>query len=444
MDRKTMIFKRLKEHYNYLVNQGYEVVCLMLQGSQNYNLDIYEDDYKSDIDSKAIILPSLDDIVRNKEAISTTLILENNEHIDVKDVRVMFENFMKENTAYIELLFTDYRIINPKYKEICKELFNHNQEILDINRNKFLKCLSGMSKQKLKALKHPYPTIIDKINKFGYDPKQLHHIIRLNDFTKQFLNNTPFKQCLIPQDINYLLEVKKGYIPLEKAEEMAISYDNETYNLTHKNLTEEDIVKEEGINVLNDVKCRLIEQYLKEQLQPKDETKKTKKYNNVFVISDLHFYHENIIEYENRPFKDVEEMNAKLIENWNKVVSDDDLVYILGDLSFGNIKATEEILKQLKGDKILIKGNHDIFLDSKKFDRNLFIGIYDYLEVEIFDCKFIMCHYPLTLHNGDIHLYGHIHSNTGEHQLKCDLYNSYNVGADVNNFTPVNIQNYID
>lgn len=86
MNRKERIMKRLKEHYQILQEKGYEIVGLFLQGSQNYNLD-YE---LSDVDSKAIVLPSLDDILLNKPMTSTTLVLDNNEHIDIKDIRVMF------------------------------------------------------------------------------------------------------------------------------------------------------------------------------------------------------------------------------------------------------------------------------------------------------------------------------------------------------------------
>ena len=92
MNRDKYIFDRLKEHYNHLVEKGYDIVCLTLQGSQNYNLDTYGPDYTSDIDSKAIVLPNLNDIAHNRSPISTTLIMENEEHIDVKDIRIMGRN----------------------------------------------------------------------------------------------------------------------------------------------------------------------------------------------------------------------------------------------------------------------------------------------------------------------------------------------------------------
>lgn len=169
MNREEYIMNRLQEHYNEIKDK-YEVVGLFLQGSQNYELDIYDDDYKSDIDTKAIILPSFKDIVYNKAPISTTLILENNEHIDVKDIRVMLDTFKKQNINFIEILFTKFKIINPKYENLIKPLFENNDRIARLDFNKALNCQCGMSEQKYVALKHPYPTIIDKIRKWGYDP----------------------------------------------------------------------------------------------------------------------------------------------------------------------------------------------------------------------------------------------------------------------------------
>ena len=114
MNRKEKIMNRLQEHYNYLISLGYEVVCLCLQGSQNYNLDEYSEEYMSDIDTKAIVLPCIDDFIMAASPVSTTIIMDNNEHIDVKDIRIMFDMFKKMNISYIELLYTEFKIINPE------------------------------------------------------------------------------------------------------------------------------------------------------------------------------------------------------------------------------------------------------------------------------------------------------------------------------------------
>ena len=78
-----------------------------------------------------------------------------------------------------------------------------------------------------------------------------------------------------------------------------------------------------------------------------------------YVISDTHFNHSRILEYCLRPFDNVEQMNEVIINNWNKVINEDDIVYVLGDFCFGNKTMLKEIVSNLKGRKILICGNHD-------------------------------------------------------------------------------------
>ena len=86
---------------------------------------------------------------------------------------------------------------------------------------------------------------------------------------------------------------------------------------------------------------------------------------NVFLISDSHFSHNNIIRYEYRPFKDKEEMDEYMINKWNEVVCDNDLVFHLGDVLISGAKRANEVLKRLNGRKILILGNHDHFSKTK-------------------------------------------------------------------------------
>ena len=84
-EKDKRIFDRLKSDFDYVTSLGYKVLGVFLQGSQNYGLD-YEG---SDIDTKAIVVPSFEDFVLNKKPASTTLILPSNEHVDVKDIRLM-------------------------------------------------------------------------------------------------------------------------------------------------------------------------------------------------------------------------------------------------------------------------------------------------------------------------------------------------------------------
>ena len=272
MNREKYIHNRVFEHYKYLTeNYDYDVIYLGLQGSQNYELDVYDDEYKSDIDTKAIILPSFEDFVYNKKPVSKTIILPNNEHIDVKDIRVMFDTFKKQNINFIEILFTDYHLINSKYGEYIEELLKNAELIAHLNYNQALKCMAGMSMEKLKALQHPYPTIIDKIEKYGYDPKQLHHILRMNDFIRKYIAGKPYKEFLIPTNKNFLIGVKKGKLSCEDALHFSKYFDEQTHLMAKNNLIEgKDIPNQEAINLLDELKYKILKKKFKEDLIKED------------------------------------------------------------------------------------------------------------------------------------------------------------------------------
>ena len=90
-----------------------------------------------------------------------------------------------------------------------------------------------------------------------------------------------------------------------------------------------------------------------------------------YYISDLHFGHGNIIKFDQRPFATVEEMTHVLIRNWNSTVTNQDTVYILGDFCWGKETDWIRILDKLNGNKVLIRGNHDIKDMSDKEDRGI-------------------------------------------------------------------------
>ena len=81
--------------------------------------------------------------------------------------------------------------------------------------------------------------------------------------------------------------------------------------------------------------------------------------NNIWFVSDMHINHKNIIEYSHRPFKNVDEMNETLINNWNNTVTEDGIVFDLGDFAIGGSKVWNDALSRLHGKHYLILGNHD-------------------------------------------------------------------------------------
>lgn len=212
---------RLISDYNMLEEMGYTVLGVFLQGSQNYGLS-YEG---SDIDTKAIILPKFEDFVMLKKPVSTTHLLPSTEHVDIKDLRVMFETIKKQNINFVEILFTDYYYINPKFIDLMQPILVDNELIARYNKLTSIKCMIGMAMEKRKALEHPYPSIIEKIKKFGYDGKQCHHILRMLDFMKKYIDDKPYRQCLIPDNREYLIDIKRNIengeiIKVERAREL--------------------------------------------------------------------------------------------------------------------------------------------------------------------------------------------------------------------------------
>lgn len=267
MNRTEFINKCVKEHYDEAISLGHEVVGIFLQGSQNYELDEYSETYMSDIDTKCIILPSLDSIVQGSMPTSHTHVRANNEHIDLKDIRQMFEMFKKQNNAYIEILFTDFKIINPKYKDLWEEIEARAEQIAHLNFNQTLRCLCGTSMEKYKALEHPYPNTLSKIEKYGYDPKQLHHIIRVNEFMQKYIEDKPYKECLLSDNTEYLMQIKKGCLPLEEARKLARAVDQATKELKDANLKAVEPFDNEAAKFLDMMKAKFIKRFLINQLK---------------------------------------------------------------------------------------------------------------------------------------------------------------------------------
>lgn len=129
-----------------------------------------------------------------------------------------------------------------------------------------------------------------------------------------------------------------------------------------------------------------------------------------FFTADTHFGHGNIIAYENRPFGDAAEMDSELIRLWNETVSDGDTVYMLGDFSFYGKEETAAICKQLRGRKLLVRGNHDNH--SNQWYRDCgFAEVYD-IPV-IFAGFWMLSHEPLYINTNMPYgnIFGHVHSN---------------------------------
>lgn len=154
-----------------------------------------------------------------------------------------------------------------------------------------------------------------------------------------------------------------------------------------------------------------------------------------------------MIKYANRPFRDVAEMDAALIANWNAVVQPGDCVYHLGDLALTNEARIEQILAQLAGQKFLILGNHDRTIRKSRALQWKFGWVREMAEIKIDDAtapggrqSITLLHYAMRVwnksHHGAWQLYGHSHGS-----LRDDPHaRSLDVGVDACNYSPISYE----
>lgn len=160
----------------------------------------------------------------------------------------------------------------------------------------------------------------------------------------------------------------------------------------------------------------------------------------IYLSSDYHFGHSNILKYSKRPFSDVEEMNDAIINNHNSVVKPDDVLFFLGDFAFCDARRANEFLGRMNGHKILVIGNHDFKL------RDKFVGfkeIWDQKSLELAGQWFFLNHYAMRSwdkqHYGSIQCHGHSHGNLPDSGLK-----QVDVGIDTHKYFPYHIDEIIE
>lgn len=181
-----------------------------------------------------------------------------------------------------------------------------------------------------------------------------------------------------------------------------------------------------------------------------------KEVNNLFFTSDTHWGHENILLPCGRPFKSIEEHDAALVENWNKKVPKNGVVFHLGDVAMKfEQDRLKEILDSLNGKIYLIIGNHDVqYLEFLKYR---FEAMYWQLGLHIGQHSVLLNHNPFLCYAGAwkekpkaIQLFGHVHS--GQYNVTgIDLPRlqhlfpwQYDVGVDANNFMPISWNEIIE
>lgn len=211
------ILHRVQGHYDEALKiyEKDKIVGVFLQGSQNYGLELEN----SDVDTKCIVIPSFMDICLNKPPVSTTHILKYAEHLDAKDIRNYCMCFRKQNLNFLEILFTPFAFINNTYEEQWNRLMEERESIARMNPWRAVKSMKGIALEKYHAMEHAYPSKVDVLAKYGYDGKQVHHLLRVEDYLIRYINGEEYEKCLIPtlKIKTKLLDYKLHAIPLDEA-----------------------------------------------------------------------------------------------------------------------------------------------------------------------------------------------------------------------------------
>ena len=215
------IYDRVTEHYEESLEHfsSNQIVGCFLQGSQNYNLDLPI----SDVDTKLIVVPSFKDIALNRKPVSTTHIRENEEHIDFKDIRLYIETFRKQNVNFVEILFTPYSCVNDIYSEEWRRLVEARERIARMNPWRAVKAMKGVALDKYHAMEHEYPSKMEILAKYGYDGKQLHHLVRIDYFLTQYIAGADYGTAMVPTGSmrDFLMSIKTNEWDLIAARNLA-------------------------------------------------------------------------------------------------------------------------------------------------------------------------------------------------------------------------------
>lgn len=248
-----------------------KVWVTMLYGSQNYGLDSAE----SDVDTKTMLLPSLQMVLMDTSRVSTEVVMADGSLDNCKDVREMFGNYLKGNINFVETLFTPYYECQC-YAPMFEELRSHRGLIANAKPRRLMHMAAGMAKQKYVAFDHPYEGKKDVLAKYQYDPKQLHHLVRLYHFMRTYRENLSFYHalnCASPgydrQLHDYLMKLKLEPYPVEYARELREEYMAKVDELVAQSDEDmpEDQTYTQAKEYLDDFAVRLLKMHLKGELK---------------------------------------------------------------------------------------------------------------------------------------------------------------------------------
>ena len=236
------IDERIKKHLAVVQEKyGDRVVFISAVGSMNYGLFTET----SDVDTKAVILPTYEEIVLKKPE-SVTLQIDD-EQCSVKDLRVYINELKKQGINVLETLVTNYYLVNGKFLNQIELLRSWAEEICHYDENKFLSSAIGATRPYVKRWNISYKNYLEYDDDVNLDYKAAYNIVRLHNTIHAYIQGMKFKEainCGTSLDRDLLLRIKYGYLGPEGTRSLV---SNVMKDLPESNICEKN----------NEIECRL-------------------------------------------------------------------------------------------------------------------------------------------------------------------------------------------
>lgn len=210
---------RVREHYEIAKSIFPEelIVGVFLYGSQNYNMS----DEQSDVDTKVLVVPSLADVVCARCPVAFEHYCDNGEHINFVDVREFVRQVLKQNPNTLELLFTEYYVLNPVFKGVWFDIWRHREEVTRINPYKAVDTMRHMANKEYHHME-----------KNGFNHKKLATMTRLEKAISDYMLGVKYENVLKSDQADFFLRMKRGNFI--DNDEQGMRFARETYEATNR------------------------------------------------------------------------------------------------------------------------------------------------------------------------------------------------------------------
>lgn len=257
------IMDRLKGDYELLtVTDEHDILGVFLYGSQNYEVDT---EY-SDIDTKAIIIPTVEEMIFGNTKTTRIIELANGE-LTVFDIGSIHASIKKQNINFLEILFTNYYIINPKYQYLWEKMCYAAETIARANEYAAVQCINGCIINKTKKIFRSVPSNEDRVAKYGYDNKALADVIRLKEFMHRYIHGVDYASCLISENTDFLIKIKTNPpYTVEEVKKIVEDISVEVNKMLHEYLeTHEEIPNYDTLKFIDQITENCCKAYIKKR-----------------------------------------------------------------------------------------------------------------------------------------------------------------------------------